>query len=232
METRLRKWSRADSRQAGTKLPNGVTSYFEITNGLCGVRVPAAAAGQTFPVCVPTPVIGVMFPDGRWAGRPDFRSFIVPPKSLGSGPVLLHEWRFTSFKGELVEEGPIRTVARVTIGVDNRPEPFVYEITVFADEQFVKIAQTAGTPNAWFLDLTLDHAAGWRPTRWRSGPNHHWYGDGVGQETGVEVPGRPGTAYELKWPHGPGPAKKLEYRGEGEGNLWSHDAWVEFAGAQ
>jgi hypothetical protein len=228
-----KQWSAADSMQAGTAVPNGVTSYFEITNGLCGVRIPATVAEDGLPASqVPTPVIGAMFPGGQWAGRPDFRSFVVPAKDVGNGDVVRHDWRFTSFKGELVEEGPIRTVARVTIGVDNRPEPFVYEVTLFANEQFVKIAQTAGTPNAWFLDLTLDHAAGWRPTRWRSGANHHWYGDGAGQETGVEVPGRPGTSYELKWPHGPGPANKLEYRGEGEGDLWSHDAWVEFAGGQ
>jgi hypothetical protein len=176
-------WTSAEAAAVSTAFPNGIASYYEITNGLCGIRVP----------------MSVQHKDGEWAGQPDFRSFVVPARNAYAREYTSEDWRFNSFSSEIIEEGPIRTTVRVTIGTTDRDEPYFFEMTLFAGEQFIKFYQGNGRINDWFLDLNLFKPTPWRPMRWRSGANHHWYGDGAGQERDVELKDRPGTMFNLKW---------------------------------
>ena len=226
---RLREatWTVAQAGAAGTTHPNGIASYYEISNGLCGVRVPASVRDGTLPgTAVPAPIVGVRHADGEWAGRPDFRALVVPARGSSNGNIPREGWKFTGFESEVVERGAVRTTVRLTVGTDNREEPYRYEVTLYAGERFVKFRQLSGRINDWFLDLGLDKETPWRPTRWRSGAQHHF------PANTAELPDRPGRKYTLAWDKGPGPTTRHpEQFGEGEGDLFSHDLWVEFTGA-
>lgn len=220
-------WTAAQTKAAGTTHPNGIASYYEISNGLCGVRVPASVRDGALPgLAVPAPIVGVRHKDGEWAGRPDFRSFVVPATNSSGANIPRADWRFTGFKSQIMEQGPVRTTVQLSITASNRPEPYRFEVTLYAGEQFVKFHQISGRINDWLLDLSLDKKTPWHPTRWRSGGQHHW------PSSTVELPDRPGEKITLTWDKGPGPTTQHpEQFGEGEGDLFSHnDLWVEFTG--
>ena len=222
---RTATWTAAQTKAFGTTHPNGIASYYEISNGLCGVRVPASVREGALPgMAVPAPIVGVQHKDGQWAGRPDFRAFVVPATGGVNGNITRAEWKFTGFTSRIVEQGPLRASVQMAITASNRPEPYLFEVTLYAGERFVKFRQITGRINDWFLDLSLDKKTAWRPTRWRSGGNHHFAKDSV------ELPDRPGQKFTLGWDKGPGPTTQHdEYVGEGEGDLFSHnDLWVEF----
>jgi hypothetical protein len=224
VQARQSNWTPEQTKAAGTTNPNGVAGFYEISNGLCGVRIPATLQENALPaVRVPAPIIGVQYPDGEWAGRPDFRSLLVPAKASYAGVIIREDWKFTSFKSQLVEQGPVRTVAHITVTASNREEPYNFEVTVYAGEKFVKFQQLSGRINDWFLDLSLDKPTPFRPTRWRSGAQHHW-GDG---SDNLELLDRPGEKYNVRWDKGPGPTLHKEKQGEGENDLFSHNVWVE-----
>ena len=230
---------------------NGVDEYWDVTNGLVGVRIPKSLRANALPsIRVPTPVIGVQFPDGEWAGRPDFRAIVVPAWDSFNNVIKRVAWQFDSFKAEIVENGPERVTARITFGgkpdgtpldVKNEarmrqacpyltePAEFAYEVTLYANEQVVGIRQLKGRPNDWVIDLNLFKPTPWRPDRWRTGNNHHYESHVVELE--------PGAPIEEGWTAGPGPAhqqglQRWEWRGQGEGDLFSHDVWVEYSGSE
>ncbi len=218
-------WTTEQSKAIGTTHPNGIASYYEISNGLCGVRVPSAVRDGALPgMSVPAPIVGVQHKDGEWAGRPDFRAFVVPALSSDHGNIPRADWKFTGFTSRIVEQGPLRTTVQLSITASNRAEPYRFEVTLYAGERFVKFHQLSGRLNDWFLDLSLDKKTPWHPTRWRTGGTHHFAKDVV------ELPDRPGQKFTLGWDKGVGPTTQHgEYEGEGEGDLFSHrDLWVEF----
>ncbi len=218
-------WTVAQTEAAGTTHPNGIASYYEISNGLCGVRVPATVRPDALPgMSVPCPIVGVQHRDGEWAGRPDFRAFVVPATGSDHGNIPRADWKFTGFNSRIVEQGPVRTTVQLSITASNRAEPYRFEVTLYAGEKFVKFRQISGRINDWFLDLSLDKKTPWHPTRWRSAANHHFAKDVT------ELPDRPGQKFALGWDKGVGPTTQhAEYEGEGEGDLFSHnDLWVEF----
>ncbi|MBA3685880.1 MAG: hypothetical protein H0W72_11665, partial [Planctomycetes bacterium] len=160
----------------------------------------------------------------EWAGRPDFRALTVPVTRAHWGTITREDWTFSAFTTQIIEQGPVRTTVRVVITASNRAEPYAYDITLYAGERFFKFHQLSGRINDWFLDLNLDKRTAWRPTRWRSGGNHHFAKDTV------ELPDHPGEKFMLGWDKGPGPTTQHdEYTGEGEGDLFARDLWVEFA---
>jgi hypothetical protein len=93
---------------------NGVETYYEIGNGRCGVRVPKSVRAGALPGrLVPVPIIGIQHADGEWAGRPDFRSIMVPVWDNYQDKPQSVPYQFTSFTSRIVEQGPERITVRI-----------------------------------------------------------------------------------------------------------------------
>jgi hypothetical protein len=100
-------WQLYSGRPPSTpSLPNAVkisqtTNYYQITNGLTGVRIPVATTNL---VNTPAPVQGIQYRDGHWSA---------------TGPNYLSQ-SATSMSVQFLERGPLKTVIQVSYTL-NRP---------------------------------------------------------------------------------------------------------------
>ena len=138
---------------------HGIDGWYEVTNGLTGVRVPTPATASSLRwrppidlagyrpaeprVFLPAPVQGILYRDGNWGG-------------IGPNGVVLLATRLITMQTRFLERGPLKVVVEVSYVVDH--QEYRYGATVLSPAgrgyYTCTITVLAGQPSVLFEEDT------------------------------------------------------------------------------